>query len=184
MNFATRVVKERLDYIIDPKGPEMIEVRELSRGEIEEFVMRQDYCHLACCDGGRPYVVPVHYAYEDGYVYIYTTQGKKSEILSVNPNICLQIEEVRSNTEWTSVILFGEAQELHEEDDRTKAIDAVVKINPTLTPAVSIRWIDNWVRENIEVIYRIVPLEMTGRASVERSETPASFVPGKRPADV
>ena len=158
----------------------MIEVRELSNNEIEEFIARLDYGHLACSDGGEPYVVPVHYAYDNGYIYIYTTQGKKSEILSKNPRICLQIEDVKNNQDWTSVIVYGEAQELTNEAERAKAVGEVVRLNPTLTPAVSIHWMDNWVRENIEVVYRIVPLETSGRESVARSETHASFIPPKR----
>jgi len=158
----------------------MIEVRELDDHEIEEIIARRDYAHLACCDNGAPYVVPIHYAYDDGYIYIYTTQGKKSDILSKNPRICVQIEDVRDNHDWRSVIIYGEAQELTEEADRVKAIDAVVKVNPTLTPAVSIHWMDNWVRENIEVVYRITPLEMTGRKSVSKSETHGAFVRSKK----
>src|SRR5205807_10216109 len=99
----------------------MIEVRELDNHEIEEIIARRDYGHLACCDGGEPYVVPIHYAYDKGYIYIYTTQGKKSEILSKSPRICLQIEEVMDNSDWTSVIVYGEAQELTDEAERAKA---------------------------------------------------------------
>ena len=32
-------------------------------------------------------------------------------------------------------------------------------------PAMSIRWTDNWIRENKEVVYRIDPTEMSGRAA-------------------
>jgi uncharacterized protein len=159
----------------------MIEVRELNNKEIEELIARLDYGHLACCDGGQPYVVPIHYAYNNGYIYVYTTQGKKSEILSKNPRICLQIEDVKGNSDWTSVIIYGEAQELTDESERAEATDAVVRINPTLTPAVSIHWMDNWVRENIEVVFRIVPLETTGREGVAKSETHAAFVPARNP---
>ena len=159
----------------------MIEVRELNSKEIDELIARLDYAHLACCDGGEPYVVPIHYAYENGYIYIYSTQGKKSEILSKNPRVCLQIEDVKDNRDWTSVIVYGEAQELTDERERASAINSVVRVNPTLTPAVSIHWMDNWVRENIEVIYRIAPLETTGRQGVAKSETHGAFVPSRRP---
>jgi nitroimidazol reductase NimA-like FMN-containing flavoprotein (pyridoxamine 5'-phosphate oxidase superfamily) len=158
----------------------MIEVRELNNKEIEELITRLDYGHLACCDNGEPYVVPIHYAYKDGYIYIYTTQGKKTEILIKNPRICLQIEDVKDNRDWTSVIIYGEAQELIDEKERSEAIESVIRVNPTLTPAVSIHWMDNWVRENIEVIYRVVPLETTGREGVGKSETHAAFIPSKK----
>lgn len=159
----------------------MIEVRELSNTEIDELIARLDYGHLACCDKGEPYVVPIHYAYKNGYIYVYTTQGKKTEILSKNPRICLQVEDVKHNNDWQSAIIYGEAQELTDEDDRTEAIESVIQVNPTLTPAVSIHWMDNWVRENIEVIYRIVPLETTGREGVAKTETHATFVPAPKP---
>ena len=158
---------------------QMIEIRDLNDREIHKFIDSKTYGHLGCCDQGQPYVVPVHFAFKDDYFFIYTTQGKKTEIISRNPRVCLQIEAVEANTDWTSVIVFGEAQELVDESERSAAIAAVAKVNPTLTPAVSIHWMDNWVRENIEVIYRLVPLEMTGRASVPKSETPAQFISSK-----
>jgi len=159
----------------------MIEVRELDKNEIEELISRLDYGHLACCDGSEPYVVPIHYAYNNGYIYIYTTQGKKSEIISKNPRICLQIEDVKDNRDWKSVVVFGEAQELKGETDKAEAVASIVSKNPTLTPAVSIHWMDNWVRENIEVIYRITPLESTGRQAIAKSETTVSFANSKKP---
>ena len=159
----------------------MIEVRDLNNTEIEKLIARLDYGHLACCSDVEPYVVPIHYAYKNGEIYIYTTQGKKSEIISKNPHICLQIEDVKSNHEWSSVVVYGEAQELKDEKQRAEAAESLLRVNPTLTPAVSIHWMDNWIRENIEVIYRIVPLEMTGREAVARSKTKAIFVQTRKP---
>lgn len=158
----------------------MIEVRELGESEIKELISRVGYCHLACTDGTEPYVVPVHYAFEPPYLYVYTTEGKKSEIIARNPRVCLQIEEVKDNRDWKSVVVQGEAEQLTDESQRTKALEAVLKVNPSLTPAVSIHWMDNWVRENIEVIYRIVPVDMSGRASVAKSDSRTPFVPQRK----
>ena len=157
----------------------MIEIRELSDREIHKFIVDKDYGHLGCCDKGIPYVVPIHFAFEEDCFFIYTTQGKKSEIISKDPRVCLQIEDVKSNTDWVSVVVLAEAQELVDELERSTAIAAVAKRNPTLTPAVSIHWMDNWVRENIEVVYRLTPFEMSGRATVSRSNTTARFVGSK-----
>lgn len=156
----------------------MIEVEELSNGEILEIVKRVGYGHLACSLYDEPYVVPVHYAFDDGEIFIYTTEGKKSEIIKVNPRVCLQIEEVTDDQHWQSVIINGEAGPIREEADREKALKLIVAINPTLTPAVSVHWMDNWIRDNVEVIYRIIPLTMTGRRAVEYTRESASLVPG------
>ena len=159
----------------------MIEVRDLDNEEIEGLLGRLNYGHLACTDGLEPYVVPIHFAYDAPYIYVYTTEGKKSELIRQNPQICLQTEEVIDNSNWQSVIVQGEAEHLTDEAERSIALNAIVRENPALTPAVSIRWMDNWVRENIEVIYRIMPLQTTGRASVARTETRTPYVPSSKP---
>jgi nitroimidazol reductase NimA-like FMN-containing flavoprotein (pyridoxamine 5'-phosphate oxidase superfamily) len=83
--------------------------------------------------------------------------------------VCLQVEDVADNERWVSVIVNGEAEQLTEQTEREKAVAAVARINPTLTPAISIHWMDDWVRENIEVVYRIKPLSTSGRMSVKGS---------------
>lgn len=154
----------------------MIEIFDLSDSEIKELLARVGYGHLACCRDDKPYVVPVHYGYSGETIYIYTTEGKKADIIADNPSVCLQIEEVHDNRHWQSVIVDGQAVKLGPGDERDKALDAIVSVNPTLTPAVSIRWLDEWVRENIEVIYRIDVDMMSGRRTRDRSHSP-SIVP-------
>ena len=150
----------------------MIEVLDLSDSEITELLARVGYGHLACCRDEVPYVVPVHYGFREERIYIYTTEGKKADIIEVNPLVCLQVEDVRDNRHWESVIVDGIAVKIEDGEEREKALDAVVAINPTLTPAVSIRWLDEWVRENIEVIYRIDVKSTSGRRSRDRSDSP------------
>ena len=52
----------------------MLEVVELLRPQIIELLERLDYGHLACSLNDRPYVIPVHFAYDNGEVFIYTTE--------------------------------------------------------------------------------------------------------------
>lgn len=146
----------------------MIEVEDLSESEVGDLLGRVGYGHLACCRDNRPYVVPVHYAYDDGAILIYTTQGKKFEIIRENPNVCFQVEEVADNQHWTSVMVEGVAEQIDDGPERDRALELIVRVNPTLTPAVSIRWMDEWVRENIEVIYRVTPVATSGRRAVDR----------------
>ncbi|MBK9766329.1 MAG: pyridoxamine 5'-phosphate oxidase family protein [Chloracidobacterium sp.] len=62
----------------------MLEVEELSRPQIVELLDRIDYGHLACSLNDLPYVIPVHFVHDNGEIFVYTTEGKKSRILSVN----------------------------------------------------------------------------------------------------
>ena len=152
----------------------MIEVREMDQFEIDNVISGRDYGHLACSQNDQPYVVPVHYVYDESRIYIYTTEGKKTEIIDSNPHVCLQVEEVTNGEDWRSVIVVGDASQITEPKEREKAIRLIRAGNPTLTPALSVRWMDCWVRENREVIYRITPTAMTGRMSV-KAKTNAVF---------
>jgi uncharacterized protein len=145
----------------------MIAVEEMNSGQIKEVLNRVNYGHLGMSRGTHPYVVPVHFAHDEPYIYIYTTEGKKTEIIRDNPEICLQVEDVKSEKDWQSVIINGEAVQITEPEERERALKFILDVNPTLTPAVSIRWMDSWVRENIEVVYRILPRMMTGRSTID-----------------
>jgi uncharacterized protein len=145
----------------------MIAIEEMDTGHIKEILKRVRYGHLGMARGRFPYVVPVHYVYDDPYIYIYTTEGKKTEIIRDNAEVCLQVEEVRDDKDWASVIAAGEAERVTDEEERKGALEAILSSNPTLTPALSVRWMDNWIRENIEVIYRIRPRMLTGRVTIE-----------------
>ena len=149
----------------------MIEVQDMHDDENSELLASIGYGHLACSKNDQPYVVPIHYAYAQPDIYLYTTDGKKTDILRHNPRVCLQVEDVRDNFDWKSVVVYGEAVQISDPDERAAAIKAVMEINPTLTPAISVRWMDSWVRENIEVVYRITPTLVTGRKTVDRSNT-------------
>lgn len=158
----------------------MIEIEEMTSVESGRLLHRVGYGHLACCRSNQPYVVPIHYAYDEPTLYIYTTEGKKAEIIRVNPQICLQVEDVEDNENWMSVIVTGDAEQLFDEKERDTAMRFLTAVNPTMTPAVSIRWMDNWVRENVEVIYRITPRTITGRKTVDRSHTDATLAPPEK----
>ncbi|MBS1796796.1 MAG: pyridoxamine 5'-phosphate oxidase family protein [Acidobacteria bacterium] len=153
----------------------MIAIEEMSSGEIKDLLKRIGYGHLGMARGVHPYIVPIHYAFDDPNVYIYTTEGKKTEILKANPEVCLQVEEVRSDTDWASILVTGEAVKLRKKADRERALEFILAANPTLTPAISIRWMDSWVRDNVEAVYRITPRMMTGRATIEHNHPHSEY---------
>lgn len=160
----------------------MIEVREMTDRESDDLIARIGYGHLACSRDDQPYVIPIHYVYTKPYILFYTTKGKKTDIIDANPKVCLQIEEIVDATDWRSVIVFGEVEEIKEQDMRASALESILAANPTLTPAISIRWMDNWIRENVEVICRINPTRVTGRYSL-KVRTKAAFVQPARKRD-
>jgi len=158
----------------------MIEIHEMASCEIDEFLARISYGHLACARDDRPYVVPVHYAYRKPDIYIYTTEGLKTDIIRANPHVCLQVEEVIDNEDWRSVVVTGDAEQITKLNLKEDAIRLIRSTNPTLSPAISIRWVDNWIRENIGVVYRLRPENVTGRSPVKVRISAAFAQPGNK----
>ena len=49
---------------------------------IEAMLSTATICRLGILDDKRPYIVPVNYAYHDGFIYIHSApEGKKIELL-------------------------------------------------------------------------------------------------------
>ena len=88
--------------------------RELSHGEIEEFLRGQRIARLGCHADGVTYVVPLIYAYDDGAVVAVTTEGRKTAMLRENPRVCVEIDEYDADGKgsWRSVIAHGTYEEL------------------------------------------------------------------------
>lgn len=88
--------------------------RELSSGEIEEFLRGQRIARLGCHADGTTYVVPLIYAYEDGSVVAVTTEGRKTAMLRENPRVCVEVDEYDTDGRgsWRSVIAYGTYEEL------------------------------------------------------------------------
>ena len=158
----------------------MIEVREMSDAENIGILKGAGFGYLGMVEGDDPYVVPIHYVYIEPDIYIYTTEGMKWEIIQDNPKVCLNVAEVIDPRDWKSVVVRGNAIRLESDDEVKQARSELLKVDPTLTPAVSVQWMDHWVRENIEVILKIEPRSITGRCSVKGSEINTPFVPNRK----
>ena len=141
----------------------MIEILEMSHREIDDLLDRTRYGHLACSQDDQPYVVPIYYVYDKPDIYIYTTAGLKSEMITRNPKVCLQVEEIDGDGAWRSAVVIGEAMQITEPLERERAIEIVRSENPTLLPALAIKWSNDWMRKNVEVVYRIKIISATGR---------------------
>jgi len=152
----------------------LLEIEEMDLDEINDMISEENFAHLGCCKDNVPYVIPINYAFIEPYIYIYTTEGKKSEIIVANPHVCLQVEHIKSRAEWQSIVIDAFAHQVTDIEEREKAVAAILKINPTLTPAISVHWMDDWVRENIEVLFRIEPTAKTGRRTRPHVPKPRS----------
>jgi uncharacterized protein len=138
--------------------------RELSRGEIEEFLLGQRIARLGCHAGGVTYVVPLIYAYEDGAVVAVTTEGRKTAMLRENPRVCVEVDDYDADGRgsWRSVIAYGTYEELSG-----GAIEPALALMRTRFARIASREADPRPLGKNVVVLRILLDEISGR-SVER----------------
>lgn len=143
----------------------MLDIDEMTTKEIHALLQQVGHGHLGCAREGHPYVVPMHYYFDDPAIYIFTTEGMKTQYMDANPEVCLQVEEIHDLEHWRSVTVMGRAEHITEKSEIDRVMEFVKTKNPTRSPAISRTWTDAWGRENILALYRIYPSEMNGRTT-------------------
>ena len=101
-------------------------IKEITEQECHELLAKATVARLGCCLDDQPYVVPVAMAYEPGYIYLFSTLGKKIKWMRANPKVCVEADSITGQSDWVSVIANGEYQELDEPrytDERAHARD-------------------------------------------------------------
>jgi len=91
---------------------------EMTDQQIDHVLQEQTLGRIACCVDGKPYVVPISYAYDGQYVYAHSREGVKIAMMRKNLNICFQVDIVVSMSNWRSVILNGLYEELENEEQQ------------------------------------------------------------------
>lgn len=106
---------------------------DLNKEQINNLLSSQMIGRLACCDGHRPYIVPIAYAFDGTDIYCQSTEGKKVQYMRQNPNICFQIDVSHQFSNWQSVVVYGKFEELHGASiEKARALLAS-KIMPIMT---------------------------------------------------
>ena len=91
-----------------------MEINEMTAEECSAFLESASLGRLGCSFENQPYVVPVYFACHSGYLYVLSTFGQKVKWMRANPKVCVQTDEIQSHSQWISVIVNGEYEELPE----------------------------------------------------------------------
>ena len=144
----------------------MLKVEDMSANEMHALLQREGFGHLGCARDGRPYVVPMHYAYDGKDLYFFTTQGMKTQYIDTNPQVCFQVEEITGRTHWRSVMVIGRATEITNDEEMQRGMKFITERNPSLTPAISATQLDSIGRAVDIALYRLTPEIIDGRQTV------------------
>ncbi len=101
--------------------------------EVERLLHQTDVCHLALMDADSPYVVPMHFGYADGRLYMHSAPaGRKIELLKACDRVAFSLvaghvvtigtPACRSDTVYLSVAGRGRARILTELEDKRRGL--------------------------------------------------------------
>jgi uncharacterized protein len=148
-------------------------IDELNDSECREILSRASTARLGCSLNDQPYVVPVGIAYEENDIYVFSTLGQKIKWMRSNPKVCVQVDEIRSQSDWSSVIANGKYQELPEpqfEDERNHARKLLQQRHQWWLNAMAERRIRLRDEEIKPLFFRICISSLTGLRSASESD--------------
>lgn len=101
-------------------------MHEITREEALAILDQVPVAHLAMVDGGEPYVTPMSFVVDEGFMYFRTMPGKKLDALADNPKVCVEASLYDDQTgDWESVIIRGEAEIVEDQEIREKTVSAL-----------------------------------------------------------
>lgn len=87
-------------------------IHEMTLEECHDALAQANLSRLACQRDGQAYVVPVYLSYDGKYLYGFSTLGQKVDWMRANPLVCVEIDDVKSQNRWMSVVVYGRYEEL------------------------------------------------------------------------
>ncbi len=113
-------------------------IKDLSQDKAREMLRAGRIARLACLSEGEPYVVPVSYLFDGESVLVHSLHGRKITAMRANPRVCLQIDELTDALNWTSVLAFGNYEEITDARERSQVLSSLLARFPHLTPVESV----------------------------------------------
>ena len=112
-------------------------ITQLNSRETHELLSKQRLGRLGCSLDGEPYVVPVNYLMVEESIYMHSLPGHKINVLRANPRVCLQVDDIKDEFNWRSVIATGAYEELTDPEERERMLNRLLQRQPNLTPVES-----------------------------------------------
>ncbi len=108
--------------------------RELALEQTKQILIKAEYGVLATIGkDGYPYAVPLSYAYENNSIYIHgANEGHKLENIAFSSKVSFcavgdtKVLPSKFSTDYTSVIIFGQASKL-EGNEKIHALECFIK---------------------------------------------------------
>lgn len=101
-------------------------VGKLNVDQLDHVLANNVTGRIGCTDGQKVYIVPVSYAFNNAYLVIHSKEGMKIDMMRQHPHVCFQVDEITNLTNWRSVILWGDYEEITDPKERFYAMKFLV----------------------------------------------------------
>lgn len=150
-----------------PDPPRQPTFRELSRDESEQLLARKHVGRVAFSFHDRVDIEPIHYVFDNGWIYTRTSQGTKLATMAHHQWVAFEVDEVEGMFDWQSVVVKGACYlldadtSLHHDPAFARGVELLRALLPeTLTSRDPVPF--------RHAILRIHLDEVTGRAASTR----------------
>ncbi len=145
----------------------------MDKAQMEELLHRAQVGHLATAGPGGPYLVPLHFIYQNENIYFHCgLKGRKLTNIKKDPRVCFQVEEMTAiiphqlackyNTRYTSVMVEGRAEMVEDEKEKLDILKEIANKYKKGAPAVIL---DPQAVSRTLVI-KVVPASIAGKQNV------------------
>ena len=152
-------------------------IHELTPAECREVLGRATHGRLGCARADQPYVVPFFFYLDPGgdCLYSFSTVGQKIDWMRGNPKVCVEVDEIVDQRNWTTVLAFGRYQELHQdsrhdEAERRRAHDLFQQRAAWWLPGSG--RLTSGEEHHTPIVYRILIDKLTGRRATQPAKSP------------
>jgi len=108
------------------------------REEIHGIIRRCRVCHLAMCDEGQPYVVPLNFGYDGSFLYFHAAlEGRKIDIIKSNNRVGFEFDILHEivtaqracdwGAQYESVMGSGTAEIIDNSDAKKEALQWIMR---------------------------------------------------------
>lgn len=94
----------------------------LNPEQIDNLLESQMIGRIGCQASNKIVVVPITYVYKDGFIYGHSREGEKIAAMRKNPHVCFEVDTLTNLTNWKSVMLWGDYEEMKSEDEKAHTL--------------------------------------------------------------
>ena len=146
-------------------------IKDLGTKEGRQLLCDNYIGHLAFISGGWPHSIPITFYYSDSKntIISYAAEGHKIKAMRQNPKVSLEVNEIDSVSNWRSVLVYGEFEELHGIDAKyylhefAEGVKSVIQKKESINPQAISEFSSRIETDQRPVVYRIVLYDITAK---------------------